>query len=83
MNNPHILDELLPCRMKAVDILKRALKLQARYGAAPIKVCSDNVLLFEGNLNAFANGAIESDLTHCRALLEFLGLRADKDRLAR
>jgi hypothetical protein len=81
MDNDEILKDLLPYRMKAVDILNRALHLQAKHGAPRIKVCSDNELLFEGNLNAFTNGAIEAGLMHCRALLEFLGLRAHEGRL--
>jgi hypothetical protein len=83
MNNQHILGELLPYRMKAVDILNRALKLQARYGAAPIKVCSDNVLLFEGNLNAFANGAIDLASHTAARCWNFLGCAPTGIALAR
>ena len=34
----------------------------------------DGKQVMEGNLDAFANPAIEAGVVHCRALLEFLGL---------
>jgi hypothetical protein len=74
MNNDRLLHELLPYRMQAVAILNRALKLQATWGAATMKIYANDKLVVEGNLNAFMNPAIEAGLMHCRALLEFLGL---------
>jgi hypothetical protein len=79
MNEKHLLEELLPYRMRAVDILNLALKLQANYGRAPMEIYANNKAVIVGNLTAFTNPAIEAGLTHCRALLEFLGLCATND----
>ena len=45
-------------------------------------ICFDGKLSIEGNSNAYTNPVIEAGLMHCRALLEFLGLREDKNKLA-
>jgi hypothetical protein len=38
-------------------------------------------LIADGNLGGFINPAIEVGLVHCRALLEFLGLKANSGRI--
>jgi hypothetical protein len=43
--------------------------------APALETFFDGKLVIEGKATAFTNGAIESAIVHCRALLEFLGLR--------
>ena len=82
MKKDRLLHELLPYRMKAVDILNLALRLRATWGESPpMSIHVNDKLVVEGNLNGFTNPAIEAGLMHCRALLEFLGLYAADRRL--
>jgi hypothetical protein len=78
MDRDHLLNELLPYRMQAVETLNVALNLDARLGAAPMTLYADGKLVVEGTLHAFTNPCIEAGIMHCRALLEFLGL-CEKD----
>jgi hypothetical protein len=76
MNDNRLLEELIPYRMHAVEILNYALRLRSIWSDAPAMTMHvDGKQVMEGNLNAFTNPAIEAGLVHCRALLEFLGLR--------
>ena len=76
MNKNRLLHELLPYRMQAVDTLNLAIRLQMRWAdPPPMSILINGKLSVEGNLRAFTNPAIEAGLVHCRALLEFLGLR--------
>jgi hypothetical protein len=71
----HELNEVIPYRMKAADVLNHALELRAKWREAPsMTLCVDGKQIMEGNLNAFTNRAIEAGLMHRRALLEFLEL---------
>jgi hypothetical protein len=75
MKHDCVLSQDLPHRMRAVDIMDRALRLRARWDQVPsMEILVDGKLQVEGNLNAFTNPAIEAGVIHCRALLEFLGL---------
>lgn len=79
MNLDRQLREIIPHRMYAVSMLNYAAQLSMRYEKVPlIEVFVDGKLLIKGNLFAFTNPAIEAGLVHCRALLEFLGLTANK-----
>ena len=42
-----------------------------------MKIYFDEKLRITGNSNAFTNPVLEAGLIHCRALLDFLGLKAD------
>ena len=42
---------------------------------------ADSKLVVEGTLHGFTNPCIEAGMMHCRALLEFLGLRDKNGRL--
>jgi len=65
--------------MKSVDTLHRAILWQTRWPEPPaMSIYADGKLLADGNLSGFINPAIEAGLVHCRALLEFLGLTANK-----
>jgi len=79
MNLDRQLREIIPHRMYAVSMLNYAAQLSTRYEKVPsIDVFVDGKLLIKGNLFALTNPAIEAGLVHCRALLEFLGLTANK-----
>lgn len=67
---------LLDHRMQSVATLNWALDLTSSLREEPpITVYIDGKLRIEGNLNAITNPMLEVGLVHCRALLEFLGLR--------
>jgi hypothetical protein len=74
MDREHLLNELLPYRMQAVETLNLALNLSTRWGAAPMTLHVGDKLVVEGTLHGFTNPCIEAGMMHCRALLEFLGL---------
>ncbi|WP_439399360.1 hypothetical protein ACRQ5Q_18445 [Bradyrhizobium sp. PMVTL-01] len=46
-----------------------------------MELYADGMLIADGNLSTFINPAIEAGLVHCRALLEFLGLKAKSGRI--
>lgn len=73
------LNELIPYRMKAIDTFKLAVQLKEELGHKErrMEIFFDGQLCIEGNFHGWANAAIESGILHCRALLEFLGLKAD------
>ena len=66
---------LLNYRMAAVAIGHLALEHTLAWDEIPsIEIFFDGKQVIEGNATTFTNGAIESAILHCRALLEFLGL---------
>jgi len=66
---------LIKYRMNAIAIGHLALKHQLTWSEIPsIEILFDGKQVIEGKATAFTNGAIESAILHCRALLEFLGL---------
>lgn len=70
-------DRIIPYRMKAASILNLALRHVERWpNARRMSIHFDDELFIEGISTGFTNAAIESGLVNCRALLEFLGLRA-------
>jgi len=66
--------------MQLVARLNLATGLKTRWAdhPPPLQIHVNGKLQVEGNLHAFTNPAIEAGLVHCRALLEFLGLTANK-----
>lgn len=71
-------DRILPYRLEAVEILSLALRYRLSWdGPVPMEVHFDGKLSIEGLSTAFTNPVIEAGIFHCRALLEFIGLRAD------
>src|SRR3954451_13597563 len=66
----------------SVDTLHRAILWQGEWpDPTPMEIYANGKVIADGNLNAFINPAIEAGLVHCRALLEFLGLKAHDGRL--
>lgn len=74
--SPYVLD-FVAYRMKAVDIGRIALLLAASWESPPsIKIFFGERQVIEGSATAFTNCAIEAAVLHCRALLDFMGLKA-------
>lgn len=68
---------LLEYRIRAVAIGHLALRYSMTWDEVPsMTVYFDDVQVMEGSATGFTNGAIESAVIHCRALLEFMGLGA-------
>jgi hypothetical protein len=75
MTQDEILDRIR-YRLNAVDSFNLALRHKlAQDSAKSLKIYFDNELVIKGNSNAWVNPAIEAGLVHCRALLEFIGLK--------
>ena len=74
-----VLSALIPQRLDAVATLNLVLHLRSNWDAPkPMKIYFDDRLQITGNSNAFTNPVVEAGLVHCRALLEFLGLRVSR-----
>lgn len=70
---------LLGYRMGAIAIGRLALRHHMSWDEAPsMEVFFDGKQVIEGKATGFTNAAIEAAIIHCRAMLEFLGLQADK-----
>lgn len=73
------IDKILPYRMQSASILNLALRYVIDWDTPKsLEIKFDGKTCIEGLSTAFTNAAIESGIMHCRALLEFLGLKADK-----
>ena len=69
---------VLPYRMKAIDVFRVALNLELSFEKPKnMKMYFDNKLTVTGLSTAWTNPVIESGIMHCRACLEFLGLKED------
>ena len=74
------IDVLIPYRMKAVDTLNVALRLISEWkgNERSMAISFDSKLCIEGNSNGWTNPVIECGIVHCRALLDFLGIKLDR-----
>lgn len=73
-----VLTAIIPSRLDALATLTIVLRLRMKWdGPKPMKLYFDDELQATGTAAAFTNPVIEAGLVHCRALLEFLGLRVD------
>jgi hypothetical protein len=79
MDSKHsFIERILPYRLEAIEVLELALQYRLSWeGPVPMQIFFEGRLSIEGLSTAFTNAAIESGVIHCRALLEFIGLRAD------
>jgi len=78
LTTENYLKEVIPCRMKAIDILRIALGYHASFESPKkLELYLDGMQSVQGLSTAWTNPAIESGIMHCRACLEFLGLKAD------
>jgi hypothetical protein len=72
------LNIVIPYRMKAIDVFRVALTYELSWNAPKkLKIYFDEKLSVEGLSTAWTNPVIESGIMHCRACLEFLGLKED------
>jgi hypothetical protein len=70
---------VIPYRMQAVHMLNIALRYVDSWDVPqPMEIRFNGQLAIEGRSTGFTNPAIEAGIIHCRALLEFLGLRVNK-----
>lgn len=73
---------LLEYRLRAVAIGHIALRYAMAWEAPPsLEIRFDGKQVMEGTATGFTNGAIESALIHCRALLEFIGLSGSRSAI--
>lgn len=72
-----IIKRVIPYRLQAVDAANLAVRLHSSWDAPKaMKIYFDDRLKITGNSNALTNPVMEAGLIHCRALLDFLGLKA-------
>lgn len=72
--------DVIPYRMKAVAVFNLATRFVSRWNHQPqqLEIYFNGKLSIRGLSTAFTNPTIEAGIIHCRALLEFLGLRCDR-----
>lgn len=71
-----IINRIIPYRLQAVDAANLAARLRISWDAPKsMNIYFDEKLRITGNSNAYINPVLESGLIHCRALLDFLGLK--------
>ncbi len=76
--NEEIRDRIIPYRLQALDAANKAAELRQSWDTAKtMKIYFDEKLTITGNSNAYTNPVLESGLIHCRALLDFLGLKIE------
>ena len=74
------IERIIPYRLGMVDIFYQALtEMTFTDGAKSLEIFVDGKLKIRGNTNAYSNMAIEAGIIHARALLEFLGLKLDRN----
>lgn len=82
MTNEEILKQWIPYRLQAIDTLQFAWKwIGESEQQRQVDVVVDGELKIRGNVAAIANPMIEVGIIHARALLEFLGLGAERGKL--
>jgi hypothetical protein len=73
-----VLNSIIPYRLEAVTIANLVAGLRNEWCAPKsMKVYFDDRLQFTGSSNTLTNPVLEAGLIHCRALLDFLGLKVD------
>jgi hypothetical protein len=77
---------VIPYRMKAVAVFNLALRHVMSWDKpGKLEIYFNDKLAIRGLSTAFTNPAIEAGIMHCRALLEFIGLKVnskDPDKLS-
>jgi hypothetical protein len=73
-----LLQRAIPYRLDAVATMNLAARLLLDWGQGKtMQIFFDGDLTIEGTSSGLFNPVIEAGLVHCRALLEFVGLKAD------
>lgn len=76
---------IIPYRMKAVGVFHLATRLLQQWDSKPqdLELIINGKPIICGQSTAFTNPTVEAGIIHCRALLEFLGLRCDRKNPSR
>lgn len=76
VNLDDIVNCIVPYRLEAIDAANLAARLRSSWDTQKaMKIYFDEKLTITGNSSAYTNPVMESGLIHCRALLDFLGLK--------
>lgn len=76
--NDDIIYQIIPYRLQAIEIANVVISLRTDWDVPKsMKIYFDDQLMITGSSNAFTNPVLETGLIHCRALLDFLGLKVD------
>lgn len=82
MTLDEVLNRWIPYRLQAIETLQFAWKwMDEAEKPRQVEVIVDGKVKLRGNVAAIANPMIEAGIIHARALLEFLGLRAENGKL--
>jgi hypothetical protein len=82
MTHDEVLNQWIPYRLQAIETLQFAWEwIGESEQQRQVEVAVDGKLKLKGNVAAIANPMIEVGLIHARALLEFLGLAAERGTL--
>lgn len=82
MNAGDHLERLIPHRLDALAILALMLELRLKWEEPkPMQILVEGCVQFEGLTSLFTNPIIEVGVLHIRALLEFIGLKANSNAL--
>jgi hypothetical protein len=77
-----VLNKLIPYRLDAVAALRDALRLVGSWDEPKtMEISFGGRPTIQGSSTAYTNPVIEAGLMHCRALLEFLGLRLRANKI--
>jgi len=72
------IEQILPHRLDALATLHLVVRYVISWEEPkPMEIKFDKLLCIDGLSTAFTNPVLESGILHCRALLEFLGLKID------
>lgn len=83
MTLEEVLNQWIPYRLQAIETLQFAWEwIGESEEPRQVDVIVDGKLKLRGNVAAIANPMIEVGIMHARALLEFLGLCAEKGKLS-
>jgi hypothetical protein len=79
-----IINRIIPYRLQAIDAANLAARFRNSWDAPKsMKIYFDEKLRITGNSDAYTNPVLDSGIIHCRALLDFLGLKADPNDSAK
>jgi len=74
----YFLDAILPYRLDAIDMMHLVISMETNQ-VRPTKIYWDNKECNDGFWTGYKNAVIECGIIHARAMLDFLGLKIDKN----
>ena len=76
----HFLNTVLPYRLYSLGCLEMALSLVREYpNGASLQCKFNDKLKVQGSSSIITNANVELGIIHCRVLMEFLGVKVDKN----